>query len=211
MIRLRALNRLNTGVRTATCPSHCTFIDQVNDFGGLHCLDNAPAGSIRRWKHSKRQVKRIFKLNPANVRNRPPTPPIPLAEPKFEPVVADIKILPNGWIPPPPSEAMEAIEKLRENLPFSVRRTVNKPNNAVGFLPVYSNTRLGGTKVTTIIKKVTGDREAFIEELKAVLKLKKKLHKTVDDMIRLRASGTVIEVDGNRTREVKSWLAGLGF
>ena len=58
---------------------------------------------------------------------------------------------------------------------------------------------------------MTGDRKAFVQELIAVLQLQDKLHKTVNDMIRFRASGTVIEVDGNHTNQVKKWLASLGF
>ena len=97
--------------------------------------------------------------------------------------------------------------KKRSELPFGIKRTGNKPNNAVGFLPVYSSVRLGGTKHTTIIKKLTGDKEAFLMELRAVLGI------GVDDQesIRIRASGSTIEINGNRVREVKQWLAGFGF
>lgn len=79
------------------------------------------------------------------------------------------------------------------------------------FISIFVCVRNGGTKNTTIIRKVTGDREVFIQELIAVLKLQDKMHKKVSDMIRLRASGTVIEVDGNHTKQVKTWLASLGF
>jgi len=31
------------------------------------------------------------------------------------------------------------------------------------------------------------------------------------DAIRVRAAGDVVEVNGNRSREIKTWLASLGF
>ena len=66
-----------------------------------------------------------------------------------------------------------------------------------------------GTKVTTRIKKIGGDREAFLRELRSVLELPKPKNPR-EDPIRVRVGGTV-EVDGNRSREVREWLAGLGF
>lgn len=101
----------------------------------------------------------------------------------------------------------ENILQKRNELPFRIQRTGNKPNDAIGFLPVYSSTRIGGTKRTTIIKKVSGDKELFVNELRAVLGIGQ-----YDlDSIRVRASGSTIEVKGNRVRDVKMWLAGLGF
>jgi hypothetical protein len=159
-----------------------------------------------RWKHSQTQVKRIFKQNPAYIRisernNSLPnisTPEQIRHEPKFE-----ATFLRNGWCALPPRE--EAA-KAREAYPFHVSRTGGKPNKAAGFLPVYSDFRIGGTKATTIIKKITGNRDYFVRELRAVLKVAPD-----SSDIRLRASGTVVEVKGNRTKEIKTWLAGLGF
>ena len=121
-----------------------------------------------------------------------------LHEPKFE-----VKFLANGWCAPPPKEEAE---KAQKEYPFKVSRTGGKPNKASGFLPVYSDFRIGGTKITTIVRKISGDREYFLRELRAVLKLSPE---STD--IRLRASGTVVEVNGNKTKEIKLWLAGLGF
>lgn len=115
-------------------------------------------------------------------------------------------ILPNGWSEPPSSENVEVAEK-RDELPFGIKRTGNKPNGAVGFLPVYSKFGLGGSKCTTIIRKITGDKEVFIEELKAALSISPDDHGSIV----WRASGTKIELKGNRTWETKAWLAGLGF
>jgi hypothetical protein len=98
-----------------------------------------------RYKHSSRQIKRLFKNNPVRrridqknrdgaVENDINIPPA-----QFAPVLLDNlpKILPNGWNPPP----SEDIQKTLPIYPFQVSRTKNKPNNAVGFLPVYSEFR----------------------------------------------------------------------
>ena len=67
--------------------------------------------------------------------------------------------------------------------------------------------RNGGTQRTTIIKKISGNKDVFLDELRAVLSISA----DDNDAIRFRASGNTIEVSGNRTKEVKRWLAGLGF
>mmetsp|Transcript_127247 Transcript_127247/g.189677 ORF Transcript_127247/g.189677 Transcript_127247/m.189677 type:complete len:184 (+) Transcript_127247:168-719(+) len=159
-----------------------------------------------RQKHSARQVKRIFKRNPARRRieirdGLRPEAELP-AGPSF-PAVLEPEFLPNGWCPPPPEDVEIP------SYPFKVARTKNKPNDAVGFLPVYSEFRKDGAKVTTRIKKVTGDRDAFLNELRSVLQIPI-VKNPKDDTVRIRTGGT-IELKGNRTREVKEWLAGLGF
>lgn len=58
-----------------------------------------------------------------------------------------------------------------------------------------------GTKVTTRIKQVSGDRQVFLQELQALLP---------SQSIRVRTGGT-IEVNGNYARPIRQWLAGLGF
>lgn len=162
---------------------------------------------LTRSKHSKTQVNRLFKKHPAFHRvasrndtlpKRPEPPPI-----KYEPLCS-VEILPNGWSKPPTDEI---VLSKRNEIPFGIRRTENKPNNAVGFLPIYSSVRLGGTKHTTVIKKITGDKDLFLDELRSVLRISPQ-DKTA---IRMRASDSTIEVNGNRVREVKTWLAGLGF
>ena len=52
----------------------------------------------------------------------------------YPPVYTIPTILPNGWFPP-----MDPA--LRPNYPFSVRRTMNKPKDSVGFLPIYTKYR----------------------------------------------------------------------
>uniref|UniRef100_A0A7S2I3X0 Large ribosomal subunit protein mL49 n=1 Tax=Helicotheca tamesis TaxID=374047 RepID=A0A7S2I3X0_9STRA len=160
--------------------------------------------TIIRNKHSSRQINRLFKKHPANervatrlgqVREQLP-PPTPKYPPIFEP-----RVLSNGWSKPPSQEDFDMPE-----YPFKVERTRNKPNDAIGFLPVYSKVRIGGTKKTTVIKKVSGDVDAFLTELRGTLGLSA----NDNDVVRIRTGGA-IEVNGNRTREVKEWLAGLGF
>lgn len=97
-----------------------------------------------------------------------------------------------------------------------------------------SQYRIHGTKHTTIIRNVQGDISAFLTELRAVLALplpKKGILTSMSNInvsspkhgggeagrgvnaenpIRIRA-GNTIEVNGDWSREVKRWLAGLGF
>lgn len=69
--------------------------------------------------------------------------------------------------------------------------------------------RKDGTKATTLVKRMTGDKDLFMSELRSVLEIPEPFNPN-DDKIRYRVGGT-IEIDGNRVREVKQWLTGLGF
>jgi len=69
--------------------------------------------------------------------------------------------------------------------------------------------RNDNTKVITRIKKVTGDRDLFINELRALVNLPRP-HNPNDDKIKIKTGGT-IEVHKNVSGKVKRWLAGLGF
>ena len=92
-----------------------------------------------RHKHSQRQVKRLFKNHPARQRVHERLGMIktalPPPAPQFAPVVASPVVLSNGWTPPPPADLTIP------DYPFAVARTGNKPNDAVGFLPVYARMR----------------------------------------------------------------------
>ncbi|OEU20454.1 hypothetical protein FRACYDRAFT_259528 [Fragilariopsis cylindrus CCMP1102] len=175
-----------------------------------------------RSKHSSTQIKRLFKKNPARrrilqkelllnnnnndssegeeattVQNQNIIP-----QSQIQPVILDPNILSNGW------NAQTNVEI--SHYPFQVARTKNKPNDAVGFLPVYSEFRKDGAKITTRIKKVSGDRDVFLNELRATLQIPLAKNTKDIDNIRIRTGGT-IEVKGNRVQEVKKWLASLGF
>ena len=69
--------------------------------------------------------------------------------------------------------------------------------------------RHGGMQKTTRVKKVTGDRGRFIQELRAVLQIPTPKNPN-EDTIRVRMGGT-IEVKGNHVKSVREWLYGLGF
>lgn len=160
----------------------------------------------------------------------PSSPAIPK---RAYPAIHKPTFLQNGWSAPPGPEIA------LPSYPFHVRRTGNKPFGAPGFLPVYTDVRIHGTKHTTVVRNVSGDMSVFLKELMAVLKMPrpKKILDTNKDAggtgsyrnnatrhgggeagrgvnreypIRIRAGGTV-EVNGNWTKEVRGWLAGLGF
>mmetsp|Transcript_12457 Transcript_12457/g.23033 ORF Transcript_12457/g.23033 Transcript_12457/m.23033 type:complete len:223 (+) Transcript_12457:65-733(+) len=182
--------------------------------------------TTHRSKHSATQVKRLFKNNPARLRllkkkNLPASAPrIP---DQVYPPVYKTAFLSNGWSALPPPEVQ------LPDYPFKVTRTGRKPFGAVGFLPVYRDIRIHGTKHTTIIRNVAGDIPAFISELRAVLDLslgKKGILTSAStgkhgggeagrgvntaNPIRIRTGGA-IEVNGDRATEVRKWLTGLGF
>jgi Mitochondrial large subunit ribosomal protein (Img2) len=71
--------------------------------------------------------------------------------------------------------------------------------------------RKDGTKIVTRIKKVTGDMDIFLRELRIVLSLPQPANQLpAYDSIRLR-TGNMIEIQGHRANEVRDWLGGLGF
>lgn len=156
----------------------------------------------------------------------------------YPPIYTIPMILPNGWFPP-----MDP--KLRPEYPFSIRRTKNKPKDAIGFLPIYTKYRYviryravlycswndllrrnpspaesfhfvsvcrkDGTKVVTRIKNISGDIEKFVRELRIVLSIPQPANQLQSyDAIRLRA-GNLIEIQGHRAGEIRSWLGQLGF
>jgi hypothetical protein len=104
-----------------------------------------------RSKHSQTQIKRLFKKNPARRRilqkgllvNNNNTSEGEAAaagqnqniipQSQLQPVILEPNILSNGWNPQANVEI--------PHYPFQVTRTNNKPNDSVGFLPVYSEFR----------------------------------------------------------------------
>eukprot|EP00531_Pseudo-nitzschia_arenysensis_P008325 CAMPEP_0116127458 /NCGR_PEP_ID=MMETSP0329-20121206/6850_1 /TAXON_ID=697910 /ORGANISM="Pseudo-nitzschia arenysensis, Strain B593" /LENGTH=231 /DNA_ID=CAMNT_0003621557 /DNA_START=26 /DNA_END=721 /DNA_ORIENTATION=- len=171
-----------------------------------------PNSTTIRSKHSSTQIKRLFKQNPAKrriaLKQEQPVDEGVIPESTMQPLGTPPKFLSNGWSAPLTGSGDEAATAT-ENYPFQVARTKNKPNNALGFLPVYSEHRKDGARVTTRIKKVSGDKDIFLNELRAVLQIPIPKNPR-DDTIRIRTGGT-IEIKGNRVQEVKTWLAGLGF
>lgn len=197
----------------------------VNSFLQRQSLWESPFAILSvRHKHSSTQTKRLFNKHPARLRLNKKLGVDGTADsfptPQFPANVHTPRFLPNGWSAPPSTAV--------PSYPFSVSRTQNKPQDAVGFLPVYTKHRYvglrttkdiklrrltsqiscfvdskDGTKVTTRIKQISGDRDLFLQELRATLQLS-------EQSIRVRTGGTV-EVNGNYARPVRQWLAGLGF
>lgn len=107
-----------------------------------------------REKHSKTQIKRRFNKNPAVYRMRlkqqeelqrlqpkkdeeEQEPPPELKFPQvFKPV-----FISNGWSKPPSRDPENKDFINLSVYPFQVARTGNKPMNAAGFLPVYTDFR----------------------------------------------------------------------
>jgi len=172
-----------------------------------------PNNVIYRSKHSSRQIKRLFLKNPARRRivqkqlllggeDIGQNAELDIPQSNIQPVsMTKPIILPNGWNRP-----LNADGRGNINLPFQVSRTQRKPNNSLGFLPVYAEYRKDGARVTTRIKRVSGDRDFFLNELRAALQIPI----SSKNSIRIRTGGTV-EVKGNRVQEVQKWLGSLGF
>eukprot|EP00002_Diphylleia_rotans_P014006 TRINITY_DN2725_c0_g2_i1.p1 TRINITY_DN2725_c0_g2~~TRINITY_DN2725_c0_g2_i1.p1 ORF type:complete len:124 (+),score=25.41 TRINITY_DN2725_c0_g2_i1:51-422(+) len=67
-------------------------------------------------------------------------------------------------------------------------------------LPIYTEFRNGGTRKLTVIRRLSGDVDAFVQEMQKVIgpvKVEKKI-------------GSLV-VTGLRSREIKLWLSSLGF
>ncbi|GAX14826.1 hypothetical protein FisN_29Lh032 [Fistulifera solaris] len=149
---------------------------------------------IIRSKHSSTQTKRLFNQHPARLRlmkrldsketnnNDDIKPAL-----QYAPTFHTPHFLPNGWSAPPLTEIPK--------YPFQIARTRNKPN---------TKHRNDGTKITTRIKHVSGDRTLFLQELQTLLP-------STVAKVRVRTGGGTIEVNGNYARVIRQWLAGLGF
>lgn len=128
-------------LRPAVAKSSSSF------FGGRRCgaepfrppRAGSLAGVVVRSKHSRTQIKRLFKNHPARHRVHERLGILPSTDPpptrSYDAVIASPEILSNGWTPPPPPDTV------LPDYPFAVSRTKNKPKDAVGFLPVYSKMR----------------------------------------------------------------------
>ena len=79
------------------------------------------------------------------------------------------------------------------DLPFHVYRS------RLGNLPVYTDTRLGGSKKVTIVRKYAGD----------VADLGYRLQRLCDKPV-TQFHGR-LEVKGHHKQKVEEWLASLGF
>ena len=83
---------------------------------------------------------------------------------------------------------------LLEDLPFQVTRT------HTGNLPVYTDTRAGGQRKVTVVRKLFGDVEAFKQELSKIVS-----NAPIEDKVGR------LEISGFHSKKVKLWLTRLGF
>lgn len=215
-------------------PSSSSSSEEQTNTKNQCCHHRHPCVLLQtREKHSKRQIKRLFKNNIALKRilnrqerekqgnnnnimdtattasstfaeNEPPVNEQPLFPPIYKP---DNILGVSGWSPPPEEDSSSSTFE-RPNYPFSLERTKGKPNNAAGFLPIYTEYKLGGAYQSTVVRKVKGDLEVFLNEMRIHLGL---APKEFSDMVKIRASGTTVEIKGIHTKEIRSWLVGLGF
>jgi hypothetical protein len=86
---------------------------------------------------------------------------------------------------------------INTSLPFTVDRVGEGEN-----LPVYTETKGGGTKKITVIRKIRGD----------VIEFQKELRKVVDNTdIKIEMRPGKIIIHGNYHLRTKAWLVGLGL
>ncbi|BGP53279.1 hypothetical protein JCM8202_002604 [Rhodotorula sphaerocarpa] len=105
--------------------------------------------------------------------------------------------------PPPAPSANAAQEKLSSVPPASeTAPPYFVPRTAGGELPVYSDIRNGGSRVTTIVRKTRGDLAALQRDLATYL---------TDVPSYLKPSAGQIVLRGDWVRETKEWLAAKGF
>ena len=146
--------------------------------------------SVALLAHSARQLRRAR----GHPRPWPEAPDVAVPAPSLVAPAPEVaapllaRTLPSGWAPPLPAAATAG-------LPFHVART------SLGRqVPVYSDYRNGRSRKLTLVRKVTGDAERLVEELR-----------------RLTGGASVvarpgrIEIEGDRCREVRAWLMSLGF
>lgn len=92
----------------------------------------------------------------------------------------------TGWAPP---------REVMPNLPFHVDRSTTGKH-----FPVYTFYSGSGTKVQTVVRRMSGDIETLKEELEKVVE-------NAEVVVR---PGKLL-VRGNYVLRVKRWLLGLGF
>jgi len=145
--------------------------------------------------HSQRQLKRAR----GHPRSWPPAAAEPVPAPRLQ--VQPLRPLPSGFVPPPPppqpaaAAAAAAPPAPGAAAPFRVERTT-----AGRQLPVYTDYKNGRSRTLTLVRKVSGDVPFLVEELRRVT-----------GGAAVAAKLGRVEIEGDRAKEVRAWLAGLGF
>eukprot|EP00903_Cladosiphon_okamuranus_P019115 g17587.t1 len=140
-------------------------------------LKRLNARKSREAQAAKDEGRRVLNSGPVDLESLGLAYP-PRTTPEF--------VLKNGWCPPPES---------KPDLPFQVART-----GKGGFIPVYRDVKNGRTRIITIVKKASGDMEAFTSDLSKVCQGGK-----------VEARAGELRIEGDHATNVKRWLSGLGF
>lgn len=165
----------------------------------------------RAFAHSLRTLKRAR----GHPRQWAPAvmPDVPL--PDFP--VAPVLPLPSGWAPPqgpslglpfrvrwarawrcPAPLASTIFYSLSPPPPLLLRQVTRTTKG--NQIPVYTDFKNGRTRELTVVRRIEGDAAALAKELYRV---------TGGAAVEVRPGR--VEVAGGRSKEIKSWLAGLGF
>jgi len=94
------------------------------------------------------------------------------------------------------------VAQYERNQPDDIEPPERLVESPPGFLPVYVRYRNNGSRITTEVRRISGDVDVLAEEIRKVC---------YPDPVRMTASGGNIEVKNNHTRAIKMYLASLGF
>ena len=130
--------------------------------------------------HSARFLKRMR----GHPRLWPQVPEIELPSPSIP--TKPVAVLPSGWASPRGAE---------KSIPFTVTRTTIGQQ-----VPVYTDYKNGRSRKLTVIRHVSGNVDALVEELRRVTG-------GAEVIARLGR----VEIEGDRAKEVKTWLMAIGF
>jgi hypothetical protein len=199
-------------VQPSTCSEPIASLFILNQPISFPMQSAATFVQQRAMSYSKRVLKRA--------RGHPrewPAAVMPVVPPPSFPVAA-VQPLASGWAPPLSSSS---------SLPFQVRaapplaplcppclppaaharsHSLSAPSPQVSRtskgnqIPVYTDFKNGRTRELTIVRRVAGDVGELARELYRV---------TGGAKVEVRPGR--VEVAGGRSKEIKSWLAGLGF
>ncbi|KAM7454392.1 hypothetical protein BLSTO_04852 [Blastocystis sp. subtype 1] len=93
----------------------------------------------------------------------------------------------------------------KEDAPFVVTRTTLGKN-----LPVYSEYRNNGSRRLTIVRRIEGDITVSSASLPYTQKMSQEIKKVCPESdVEVHAGS--IQVEGNRSQEIRKWLSDMGF
>jgi len=163
-----------------------------------------------------KQREDLQRLNPSKVEKEQGPPELKFPQ-VFEPI-----FISNGWSKPPSRDPdnkdfinlsiydFRYVRKLSLDLIWNLFSTTLLMIANFSRPLLYVLQRIGRTKVTTIIRKTSGDINELVRELKVYLQISNKEETPKIPEIKIGTGGNVV-VNGNYAREIRRWLAGLGF